>query len=172
MSCSRRGGRRASVKNDYSYVEHLKENESVFVVVENTHGHPRVKNHKKIVFKKDDNGQRNFMVDGERYSATGISKLFLKRSGSTQEFHGPRHLGMCVPRTHPEKGADVVRLRDLTADHKRCSPSQEKALLRSLGAAPAVTIRSPAKTPAKRVVTTRVSSRGMGARTRSKTPRR
>jgi hypothetical protein len=174
MSYSRKGGRGKTVKNNYDYLEHLHEGEPIFVVTKNTRDPPRIAVHTKITFQKDPEGVRHFMVNKTRYSASGVTRVFVRRNGTknTQAFNGPRHLGMCVPRTLPDKGAHVVRLRDLTGDHKRCTAPQAKALLKNLGAAPSVTIQSPKlKTPMSPARVTRSSSRGMGANTRSKTPR-
>jgi hypothetical protein len=132
MSCSRRGGRRKTVKNNYDYLKHLHEGESIFVVTKNTHGYPRLATHKKITFRKDPEGNKHFVVDGQRHTASGVTRAFVRRKGATQAFNGPRHLGMCVTRTHPHVGPHVVRLRDLTDDHTRCTPAQAGKLLQLL----------------------------------------
>lgn len=134
MSCSRKGGRRKTVKNNYDYLKHLHEGEPIFVVTKNTHGRARLATHKKITFQKDPEGNKHFVVNGERHSASGVTRVFVRRNGTkkTQAFNGPRHLGMCVTRTHPDIGPHVVRLRDLTAAHKRCSPAQAGKLLQFL----------------------------------------
>jgi hypothetical protein len=134
MSCSRRGGRRKTVKNNYGYLKHLHEGEPIFVVTKNTHGYARLATHKKITFKQDPEGNKHFVVNGKRHSASGVTKAFVRRNGTkkTQAFNGPRHLGMCVTRTHPHIGPHVVRLRDLTKAHKRCSRPQAAKLLQLL----------------------------------------
>ena len=131
MSSSRKGGRRKTVKNNYSYLKHLHEGEPIFVVSKNTHGHVRLATRKKITFRKDCSGNKHFLLGKKRYSASGIAKSVIRRQGpkNTQSFNGPRHLGMCVTRTHRFKGPHVVRIRDLTAAHKRCSASQAAKLL-------------------------------------------
>jgi len=131
---SSRGGRRKTVKNNYDYLKHLHDGEPIFVVTKNTHGHARLASHKKITFQKDPEGARHFVVNGERHTASGVTRKFIRRKGKkgTQAFNGPRHLGMCVTRTHPHIGPHVVRLRDLTAAHTRCSPTQAAKLLQFL----------------------------------------